>query len=200
MEQAIVYAIIQGIIGLGLLLFGLRLMKFAVSLIGFLIGMTIGPVLVQILHISPDLTTLLSIVAGVICAIVAFRFYRFIVTLSIAFFFGNLAYVIAQSSGAHFPWGILVGIAVGLFVFFLVRSLKLVDVFFAVTTSAQGAGGIVAALYILFNPAHLESIQSHSSAVAANAGGIWIIAWIITAIAGFSYQLRYLRSRKQEEE
>ncbi len=105
-------------------------MKIAVSALGFLIGLAIGPVLVQTLHLSQDLATILTIVIAIICAVVAFRFYTFVVTLSIAFFFGNLAYVIAAASGAQMLWALVLAVIVGLFAFALVRALKLVDVFF----------------------------------------------------------------------
>ncbi len=197
MEQAYMYAAIELAIGLGLLFFGLRLIKFSVAIFGFLFGYTLTMILLSDMEVTP-LPMLGSVAVGVLCAAVAFRFYTFATTLVIAFFVGNLAYAAASYYTLDAVWITLVTVGSGLLAFVVVRALKAVEVVFALATSVQGASAVVAAAFIFLHPARLEFMQQHSAGVLFAASGWWLAAWAVVAAAGFVSQLRYIHKPREE--
>lgn len=184
------YLIVNSVIGLLLLLFGLKLMKFAVALMGFVLGFSLISSLIAPFTWPDWMLWVIPIAAGIALAAVAFAFYRFAVTLSIALFFVNFSYGVAHSLGQGTTESWAIAIIVGLVVFFLVFALKLVDVFFALTTAAQGASLLLMVLYSLVFSVSIGLFQGYESVRVESYDWLWLIGWIGLAAVGFFFQLR----------
>ena len=198
MEHAYMYAVIELVIGLGLLFFGLRLIKISVAIFGFLFGYMITMMLLSDFDITP-LLMLGGVAVGVLCAAIAFRFYAFATSLVIAFFAGNLAYAAASYYDLDAVWTALLTGGSGLLVFAVARALKIVEAVFAFATSVQGASAVIAAIYIFLYPGRLEFMQQHSVSVLLGASGMWLILWAVVAAGGFISQLRYIHKPSEDE-
>ncbi len=184
------YLIVNSIIGVLLLLFGLKLMKFAVALMGFVLGYSLLSALIATTSWPEWVMIAIPLAAGIALAAVAFEFYKFAVTLSISLFFVNLAYGVASSlgQGAAESW-IIAGI-VGIVIFLVVAGLRLVDAFFALTTSAQGASLLLMVLYSLVLSAQVGFLQGYESVRVDSYEWIWIVGWVVLTAIGFVFQLR----------
>jgi hypothetical protein len=184
MDQSLIYAI--GSIGIGalLLFFGLRLMKVAVAVVGFLIGFSLVGWLLSTVSWDGWLVLALQVVGGLAVAAVAFSFYRFAVALSIAFMVGNVAHGIATSVGQNPLEALIISVIIGVVVFIIVQLLKVVDILFAAATSLQGASSVVYGVYALLHPA----ITTQAIAVLTLEWW-WLLVWIVLAICGFAFQV-----------
>lgn len=189
MGSAIVYACVSIALGLVLLLFGVRFMKLTVAVIGFLIGAGLTNALLSSSGWDPSVITIVSIAGGIALASVAFWFYEVAITLSIAYFFGNLAYAIAISANQEHTAALVIAIAVGVIGFFLLRAINVVDKLFALITSVQGANSIVAGIYVLLYADKLATVQANGYVAVMDASGIWLIGWAVLAVLGFIYQV-----------
>ncbi len=189
MSSAIVYACISIGLGLVLLLFGMRFMKLTIAIIGFLIGAGITNTLLASSGWDSSLITIVAIAGGIALASVAFWFYEFAITLSIAYFFGNLAYALAVSANQEHTVALVIAIVVGVVGFILLRAINVVDKLFALITSVQGANSIVIGIYVLLYADKLAAAQANGYVTAMNASGIWLIGWVVLAVLGFIYQV-----------
>lgn len=189
MSSAIIFAIVSIALGLVLLLFGVRFMKLTIAIIGFLIGAGITNTLLTSSGWDPSVITLVAIAAGIAVASVAFWFYELAITLSIAYFFGNLAYAVAISMSQEHTVALVIAIAVGVIGFFLLRAINVVDKLFALITSVQGANSIVAGIYVLLYADKLTAVQANGYVAVMNASGLWLAGWVVLAVLGFIYQI-----------
>lgn len=193
MEAAILYASVSIIAGLVLLLFGVRFMKVAVSIVGFLAGYWIVSGILASFGWSTTLVVVIALAAGTILAAYAFKFYTIAIRFSIAYFIGSLAYSIMQLTSAGGGTAFLVAVAVTAVAYILLEYVQFVELLFACITSTLGASLIVAGAYVLLVPGDLVIIKSHSMDIVAQAAGWWLIAWLALTIAGFSYQRRLFK-------
>lgn len=189
MSSAILYAIISILLGLVLLLFGVRFMKLTVAVIGFLIGAGLTSALLASSGWDQNIVTLVALAGGITLASIAFWFYEIAITLSMAYFFGNLVYAIALSSQLQHMTALIIAIVVGVIAFVLLRAINIVEMLFAAVTSFQGANAIVVGVYVLLYADKLAVAESNAYAVVITASGLWLIAWIVLAVLGFMYQL-----------
>lgn len=200
MEQVWIFAAISGAIGVILLFFGLRLMKLAVALIGFLVGAFLAQLLAGMLGVPNEIDWIIAIVGGLFVALIAFAFYRFAVTLSIAFFFANLVYAVAVSMGIESVWASVIMLAAGVALFVIVSALKLVDGFFAFVTAAQGASLLVIVAFVLLTSADLDTLNASSISMVISLGGWWLVSAACLTIAGFATQLQHIHPSSAPQE
>ena len=184
------YLIVNSIIGVLLLLFGLKLMKFAVALMGFVLGYSLLSALIATTSWPEWIMIAIPLAAGIALAAVAFAFYKFAVTLSISLFFVNLAYGVASSFGQGTTESWIIAIIVGIVVFLVVAGLRLVDAFFALTTSAQGASLLLMVLYSLVFSAQVGFLQGYERVRVDSYEWLWIVGWVVLTAVGFVFQLR----------
>lgn len=189
MGSAILYACVSIALGLMLLLFGVRFMKLAVAVVGFLIGAGLTNTLLASSGWNQAVVTIVAIAGGITLASIAFWFYEIAITLSMAYFFGNLAYAVATSANQEHTAAFVIAIAVGVIAFMLLRAIKVVDKIFALITSIQGANAIVLGIYVLLYSDKLAAAQANGYVLVMDASGIWLIGWIVLAILGFIYQI-----------
>ena len=184
------YLIVNSVVGLLLLFFGLKLMKFAVTLMGFVLGFSLVSSLIGSFGWPEWILWALPLLAGIALATVAFAFYRFAVTLSIALFFVSITYGLAQSFGQGMAESWVIAIIAGVLIFLIVSALKLVDVFFALTTSAQGASLLLMVFYGLVNSVSVGFLQGYESVRVESYEGLWVLGWIVLTVVGFVFQLK----------
>ena len=188
-SSIIIFAMINLLVGAVLLFFGLKLMKFAVSLIGFLIGYSISAPLVSSLGADATLSTVIAIIIGIAVGALAFGFYKFAITLSIAFFFGNLMYALLLALNLGETASLIIAVITGVATYALIYQLKVLDVLFAIVTSVQGASLIVVAVYALLNPANASVFDTPAMSFILSVSGWWFVAWLSLAIMGGIVQL-----------
>ena len=192
------YLLINGAIGVLLLLFGLKLMKFAVALMGFVLGFSLVSSIISAFAWPEWVLWLLPLAAGLVLAGIAFAFYRFAVTLSISLFFVTITYGFVHSLGQGITESWVVAIVVGIIIFFIVSALKLVDVFFALTTSAQGASLLLMVFYSLAYSVRVGMLQGYESIRVQGFEWLWLIGWLVLTAGGFAFQLRGRRAQSLE--
>ena len=200
MEQVWIFAAISGAIGVILLFFGLRLMKLAVALIGFLVGAFLSQLVAGMLGVPNEIDWIIAIVGGLLVALIAFAFYRFAITLSIAYFFANLVYAVAVSMGIEPVWASVIMLAAGVALFVIVSALKLVDGFFAFVSAAQGASLLVIVAFVLLTSAELATLNASSISMVISLGGWWLISAVCLTIAGFAIQLQHIHPSSAPQE
>lgn len=196
MEYAYIYAAIELILGLVLLFFGLRFIKVSVAIVGFLFGYAMTMLALLDFQTTLLITTI-GVIVGALCAVMAFRFYIFAMSLVIAFFAGNLAYAIATVYHLDVVLTTALTVGVGLLAFIVVRVFKIVEAMFVFATSVQGASAVVAAVFIFLHPGRVEFMQQHSVSVLFGVSGWWLAVWGAVALAGFVSQLQYLHRHEQ---
>lgn len=198
-SSVIIFTVINLLIGAVLLFFGLKFMKFTVGLIGFLIGFTVANSLLTNVAWDSFIVLLISIAIGILVAAIAFGFYKFVVTLSIALFFGNLVYAIAFAAGTGVIGALIAAAIVGVLVFVLVHFLKIVDTLFAISTALQGSALILTAVYVFMNPElYAAANETQSVNLMLTLAGWWFVAWIGLAAVGAFFQLAGHHSKRAE--
>ncbi len=197
METGILSIILTLLIGLVLLFFGLKFMKLAVTLMGFVIGYAITPSLLAGFALAEPTIFVLSLVVAIVCAILAFSFYKFAITATIALFFFYFTYEFAQSLNqvASVSW--IFALMVGVLAFIVVAALKLVDVFFALTTAAQGSNLLMTLAYSFFGAASPVLAQGFNFAAAGAYTWLWLLGWILLTAIGFVFQLSGHREKSE---
>lgn len=195
MDQSLIYALVGIGIGALLLFFGLRLMKVAVAIVGFLIGFSIAGWLLSNVAWDSWVEFALQVLGGLIAGSVAFSFYRFAVSLSIAFMAGNTLLSIVTGLGVGSPESLIIAGIVGVIVFFIAQFLKVVDVFFAVATSLQGASLVVYGAYLLFHPSSFSTLNTlDASYTVVGLAWWWGVLWVVLAVSGLLFQLQSHRA------
>lgn len=188
--DVLLFSIISAAIGFILLLFGLKLMKFAVSLMGFVLGYSIASSIIVGFGLPEGVAFLIALAAGIALAFIAFSFYKFAIAASSALFFTHLTFTLVSSldQGVNESW--LIAIVVGVLVFFLIVMLKLVDVFFAVATAAQGSNLIIVAVYSFIYPAQYVLSLGQPITEFSHSPIVWTVLWVLIGLAGLAYQLK----------
>jgi uncharacterized protein (DUF697 family) len=195
--DGVLYTILLIFIGIVLLFFGLKLMKIAVTIMGFILGFSITSSLIAPLQ-WPELTvTLIAIGVGILLATVAFAFYKFAITTTIALFFANFTFTIAQSLGQGATESLILAFIVGILAFIAVVALRLVDVLFALSTSAQGAYLVVVAVYAALHSTQLDTVQQTGLTGVSQAAWLWGLGWLVVTLIGFVFQLKGHKSPPQ---
>lgn len=188
MESILIPVIVQIVIGIVLLFFGLRFMKFVVSLFGFIIGYSV----VSAATVSGGwpvwLGVLAAILIGLLLAGIAYRFYRLAIVVSVAYLLGTILYAALLSLQLPEAVAGIIAIVAGILAIALLYKVKFVEVLFAVSTSIQGAGLVVAGIYALVTPGIFVHDPSVTTVLLA-ASGWWLLIWAIVAALGLTTQL-----------
>ena len=168
-------AIVEIIAGFAELLFGRKLFWIFVAIGGFLIGWFFAPALFHSLVTWQR--ALIGIVLGLVFALLARWFIKFMVALAGFFFVGTVAVVLVRHLGVHVASG-----SATYFVTFIVGGLVgavLLRMFFnwalIILTSLIGAGSVAIGIvhFVSHHPRWLE-----------------LVLFIILAVVGFGYQAR----------
>lgn len=199
MEAAIIYASIYIIIGGLLLFFGVRFMKVALTILGAVIGYSLGAQLFALLGLPATLGLTLAIVTAVLVAALAFSFYKFAVLFGTALFVAGLTFTFIEVSTNSAVLALLAGLLLGFGTYMLLRWLKIVEVAFAFTTSFQGAAAVVAAVLVLLSPSRLNAVNNDSVSLIVAASGFWVLVWLVVAAIGLAVQLQEISKKPADE-
>lgn len=189
MESLAAALFVNSIIGVLLLLFGLKFMKLAVALMGFVLGFSLTSPAIATLAWPEWLAMAVPILVGLVLAVFAFTIYKIAVTTSIALFFASLTHQLVLSAGQGDTTAWTIAILVGLAAFVVVWVLKLVDVFFAIATSAQGASLLVMVAYGIVFSLPVALLQGYEYSAVGHYEWAWILGWLVLTIIGSVAQL-----------
>jgi hypothetical protein len=173
-------AIVGIILGAIELLFGRRLFWLFVGIAGFLIGYFLAPAIFH--NMSTLLRVLIGVGIGVVFAILAIFFTRFMVAVAGFFIFGPAVVVLIRDLGANAPDGSTwywVTYAIGGVIGFILL-WAFFDWALIVLTSLAGAGGII------------QGVRSLTT-----ISPTWqIILYVVLAVIGVIFQARSYSRRR----
>ncbi len=177
-------------IGLGILLlfFGLRFMKLAIGALGALSGFWLGSILVSQLNWNGAIEFVLLMGTVVLLASVAVRFYKFLVRASISLTIFSILYAVGIELGVSIIASLILALLAAIIAFVAIKALHLIDLLFVFATATNGAGYLLSGIALLLNPTNISVLNHGQLHALMNQSPFWIIAWVVLAIAGMSYQ------------
>lgn len=188
MNSFYIVAIANIALGILLLFFGLKFMRLAIGAFGALLGFWLGSVLINLLSWNATVELIILLIIAIVLAVLAFRFYKFLVRASIAITAFSIVYAILTELGMAVIASLTLAILVAVIVFLAIKTFHLIDLLFIFVTASNGAGYILSGLVLLLWPAK-TSILAHGQLYALmEQSPLWIIAWVLLAVAGITYQ------------
>ncbi len=199
MLEALLFAILAIVVGLGLSFMGYAAFRILLPILGFLAGLWLGMDLVKEFSLNfplmgVSLGLILGLVLGGIFAAVAY----FVYSLAIIIFGISLGYALGagfmyaiglQTPFLNFIVGVVVAIAIGI-AFMRTDMPKL---YIMALTAFAGASALIAGVLVLFG--QIPPSQLGLSFVNAYIGQswFWILIWIILGSAGFFSQYQMVK-------
>ena len=172
-------AILAVLIGLVSLVFGRRLYWAFVAVAGFLLGLTLGPVILS--GIDPSWQPWLTLLLAVLFAILSLILHKAMIAISGAIGLGNLAFLLAQPNLPE--WAVVTLTILG-GIIGLVVALALFDWGLMLFSSLAGASLVSSGLVSLF---------------PSSAGADWII-FLFLFVVGLTFQIiQWTREQTQEK-
>lgn len=181
--------------GLAVATMGLRLWFWMLPVLGFLIGFSLGTVLVFQLAGDGVLQTLLSwvvgIVAGVAFALASWFWWYLGVILAAGSVGAGLATALATSFGAERGWVLLLFALIGATLFVAAALVLRLPIYLVIASTAiAGALAAVTGLLLIFNRIDVEVLgRGYAVAIIDHSPGWWLL-WIALAAGGIAVQLR----------
>ena len=208
----ILVGIILALIGLAVCFFGLRFWFILLPVFGAVTGFFVGARVMQDIFGTGFLSTTVSWIVGIVVAIVFallswFVWYAGAIILAGAvgasLFSGILHALFAN------PWGWVLFIValIGALVFAVGALVLNLPVYIVIVNSALG-GAALAVAGLLTMLGTITTVELANGAIVAvvdearfqGAGWLWILAWIVLAVAGIFYQLRSVVEARLPEE
>jgi hypothetical protein len=208
----ILVGIILALIGLAVCFFGLRFWFILLPVFGAVTGFFVGARVMQDIFGTGFLSTGVSWIVGIVVAIVFallswFVWYAGAIILAGAvgasLFSGILHALFAN------PWGWLLFIValIGALVFAVGALVLNLPVYIVIVNSALG-GAALAVAGLLTMLGTITTVELANGATVAvvdearfqGAGWLWVLAWIVLAVAGVFYQLRSVAEARLPEE
>ena len=171
-------AILAMLIGGVSLFFGRRVYWAFVAVAGFLLGLTLGPVIMS--GVDPTWQPWLTLLLALVFAILSFMMYKVMIAISGAIGLGNLALLLAQPNLPE--WAVVTLTILG-GIIGLVVALALFDWGLMLFSSLASASLVTSGLVSLF---------------PASAGADWII-FLFLFVIGFTFQsIQWTRERTRK--
>ena len=208
----ILVGIILALIGLAVCFFGLRFWFILLPVFGAVTGFFVGARVMQDIFGTGFLSTGVSWIVGIVVAIVFallswFVWYAGAIILAGAvgasLFSGILHALFAN------PWGWVLFIValIGALVFAVGALVLNLPVYIVIVNSALG-GAALAVAGLLTMLGTITTVELANGATVAvvdearfqGAGWLWVLAWIVLAVAGIFYQLRGVAEARLPEE
>ena len=208
----ILVGIILALIGLAVCFFGLRFWFILLPVFGAVTGFFVGARVMQDIFGTGFLSTGVSWIVGIVVAIVFallswFVWYAGAIILAGAVgasLFSGLLHALFAN-----PWGWVLFIValIGALVFAVGALVLNLPVYIVIVNSALGGAALAVAglLTMLGTITTMELANGATVAVVdearfQGAGWLWILAWIVLAVAGIFYQLRSVVEARLPEE
>jgi hypothetical protein len=187
------------VIGAVVSLSGLRVFFIALPLVGFVVGFFAAASVVASLLGESFLSGMVGVLAGIVIGAI-------FAVLSYVFWYVG-ALLAAGSTGALVGSGIMNGLGVetgwvvtlaaatvAVFSFVGAFMLALPVYVVIVNTSFLGAGGIIAALLLIFGQIELSQLSYGIAWAVLESSGFWVFLWGVLFIVGLLSQMRIVRS------
>jgi hypothetical protein len=204
--------LVIGVVGLAIAFFGLRFWFYLLPVFGAIIGFFIGARVVQDLFGTGFLSTGVSWVVGIVLGLI-FALLSWFVWYAGAIIQAGAVGAMLFSGVLHAiftnPWGLVAFIvALAGAVIFAVGALVLaLPIYIVIVNSALGGASLAIAglLTIIGRITTAELANGATVAVVdesrfQGAGWLWVILWIVLAIAGIVFQIRSMNEVVLPEE
>ena len=158
---------------------------------GFLLGAGVMETLFGVGFLATVSSWIVGFVVGLVLAALSYLFW----IVGVAIFAGSFGF----SLGAGFIYLLgfnpgllswLVGIVVAIVVALLVLLLNLQKWFIVVITAFGGATAIIGSILLMFGRIPLEEFSRNAVRLIINDSWLWIVVWLVLAVAGIVTQIR----------
>ena len=208
----ILIGIILALIGLAVCFFGLRFWFVLLPVFGGIAGFFVGARVIQDVFGTGFLSTATSWIVGIVVGL-AFALLSYFVWYAGAIIMAGAVGASLFSGILHAlfsnPWGVVLFIValIGALIFAVGALILNLPVYIVIVNSAlAGASLAIAGLLTIFGTIQvLELANGATLAVVnetrlGNASWLWVLAWIVLAVAGIFYQLRSMTEVQLPEE
>ncbi len=182
-------------LGLAVAVMGLRLWFWMLPILGFMVGFSLGTILVYQLAGDGILETILSwivgIIAGVAFALVSWFWWYFGVIIAAGTVGASLATALAASFGAEANWLLLIIAIIGAAVLSVAALLLRLPIYLVIVNTAIAGGlAVVTGLLLIFGQLDLRLLSSgYAFAIIDDSPGWWLL-WVTVAGIGIYLQLQ----------
>jgi hypothetical protein len=210
--MGILVGIILALIGLAVCFFGLRFWFILLPVFGAVTGFFVGARVMQDLFGTGFLSTTVSWIVGIVVALV-FALLSWYVWYAGAIIMAGAVGASLFSGILHAlfanPWGVVLFIValIGALVFAVGALVLNLPIYIVIINSALGGAALAVAglLTVLGTTTTVELANGVTVAVVdearfQGAGWLWVLAWIVLAVAGIFYQLRSVDEIRLPEE
>lgn len=208
----ILVGIVLGLIGLAVGFYGLRFWYIMLPAFGAIIGFFVGARVMQDIFGAGFLSTAVSWVVGLIVAL-AFALLSYFVWYAGAIIMAGAvgASVFTGILHALFtnPWGAMLFVvaAIGAVIFAVGALVLNLPIYIVIVNSALGGASLaIAGLLALLGTVTVTELANGATVAVVDearfqgAGWLWVLLWIILAVAGIFYQLRGVAEVRLPEE
>jgi hypothetical protein len=211
MDQFII-GILLLLIGLAVAFFGLRFWFVLLPIFGAVTGFYLGARIMQDFFGTGFLSTVSSWIVGIVLAIV-FALLSWFVWYAGAIIMAGAVGASVFSGILHAlftnPWGwtLFVVAAIGAIIFAVGALVLNLPIYIVIVNSALGGASLaVAGLLVLMSTITLTELANGATVAVVDearfqgAGWLWLLLWLIVAIAGIFYQLQSVASVQLPDE
>ena len=208
----ILIGIILALIGLAVCFFGLRFWFILLPVFGAMTGFFVGARVMQDFFGTGFLSTATSWIVGIVVAVV-FALLSYFVWYAGAIIMAGAVGASLFSGILHAlftnPWGgVLFIVALIGAIIFAVGALMLnLPIYIVIVNSALGGASLaIAGLLTIFGTIEVLELANGATLAVVNetklgsASWLWVLAWIVLAVAGIFYQLRSVDEIRLPEE
>lgn len=189
-------ALINIVVGVVLLFFGIKFVRIVVGLMGALIGLWLGGAIAYQANMNPTIGLILALGLAIALGAVGMRFYQFLIRASIAFaVFCAVFLLLAALSVMPIISAIGALVAAG-FTFFLIKQLGLIDLAFIIFTAFDGASAILGGIILLTNVDDTLALRHGHLGELFQSSPLWAIPWALLLVSGVWFQYKHFRHTK----
>ena len=204
--------IILALIGLAVCFFGLRFWFILLPVFGAITGFFVGARVMQDIFGTGFLSTATSWIVGIVVAIV-FALLAYFVWYAGAIIMAGAVGASLFSGILHAlftnPWGVVLFIValIGAVIFAVGALMLNLPIYIVIVNSAlAGASLAIAGLLTIFGTIEVVELANGATLAVVNetrlgsASWLWVLAWVVLAVAGIYYQLRSVDEIRLPEE
>jgi hypothetical protein len=208
----ILIGIILALIGLAVCFFGLRFWFILLPVFGAVTGFFVGARVMQDIFGTGFLSTTVSWIVGIVVAIV-FALLSWYVWYAGAIIMAGAVGASLFSGILHAlfgnPWGgvLFIVALIGAIIFAVGALLLNLPIYIVIVNSALGGASLaIAGLLTIFGTIEVLELANGAALAVVNetklgsASWLWVLAWIVLAVAGIYYQLRSVDEIRLPEE
>jgi hypothetical protein len=207
-----VIGIILGLLGLAICFYGLRFWFILLPVFGAITGFFVGARVMQDIFGTGFLATATSWIVGIVVAVVFallswFVWYAGAIIMAGAVgasLFSGILHALFQN-----PWGAVLFIvaAAGAIIFAVGALILNLPIYIVIINSALGGGSLdIAGLLTLMGMVTVSELANGATVAVVDearfqgASWLWLLVWLVLAIAGIFYQLRSMTEIALPEE